>query len=201
MATRNLDKIVRPSSVAVVGASGRAKSVAFTALKNIVDGGFPGEIYPVNPKHRTVQGLKCFARVTELPIAPDLAMICTPARTVPQIVRDCGEAGIQGILILSAGFREASEEGGRTRAANQARGPTVRWDADHRPQLLRLDRATPQVERQLCRKDAEPGQSCLHLAVRRTVHFNSGLGSPRKHRLFTFHFNRKHARCGHWRPD
>lgn len=111
MATRNLDKIFRPNSVAVVGASGRSKSVGFTALRNLIESGFPGEVYPVNPKHKTIQGLKCVPRITDLAKTPDLAMICTPATTVPEVVRECGEARTRGLIILSAGFREASGEG------------------------------------------------------------------------------------------
>lgn len=111
MPTRNLDKIFRPKSVVIVGASGRPKSVGSTALKNLVDGGFPGQVYAVNPKHKTVQDLKCVPRVTDLSSTPDLAIICTPAPTVPTIVRECGEAGIRGLVILSAGFREVSAEG------------------------------------------------------------------------------------------
>lgn len=111
MPIRNLDKIFAPKTVAVIGASKRASSVGSTVLQNLIGGGFSGAVYPVNPKYSDISGTPCFKSVSELPKAVDLAVICTPARTVPEIVHQCGEAGILGLVILSAGFREASPEG------------------------------------------------------------------------------------------
>jgi acetyltransferase len=111
MPIHNLDKIFHPQSVAVVGASRRSQSVGHTVLHNLIDGGFKGDVYPVNPKYEAIGNTPCFADVATLPKAADLVVICTPARTVPEIVRQCGEAGILGILILSAGFRETGEAG------------------------------------------------------------------------------------------
>jgi len=90
---RNLDKIFRPQRVAVVGASDSPKSVGYTVLRNLVSSGFPGVIYPVNPKHEAVQGIQAYPDVGSLPRVPDLAVVCTPAPVVPGIVRQCGEAG------------------------------------------------------------------------------------------------------------
>ncbi|HUY93317.1 MAG TPA: GNAT family N-acetyltransferase [Pirellulales bacterium] len=111
MAVRNLEKIFRPQSVAVVGASDQPGKVGYTLLKNLVDAGFPGPIYPVNAKRPTVQGLPAVARISDLPSPPDLAVISTPAPTVPAVVRECGDMGIRGIVIISAGFREVGAEG------------------------------------------------------------------------------------------
>jgi len=108
---RNLDKIFKPQRIAVVGASNNPQSVGYTVLKNLIGSGFQGVVYPVNPKREAVQGIQAYPSVKELPKAPDLAVICTPARTVPGIVRECGEAGIRGLIIISAGFKEAGEEG------------------------------------------------------------------------------------------
>ncbi len=110
MSIRNLDKIFRPESIAVIGASERPTSVGFTVLRNLTDG-FQGDVFPVNPKHSSVQDRRCYAGIGDLPSSPDLAVVCTPAKTVPEIVGQCGEAGILGLLILSAGFQEAGEEG------------------------------------------------------------------------------------------
>lgn len=107
----NLDKVFHPQSIAVVGASRRSKSVGQTVLRNLLHGGFGGDVYPVNPKYEAIDGTPCFADVTALPKVPDLAVISTPARTVPEIVRQCGEVGIEGLVILSAGFRETGEAG------------------------------------------------------------------------------------------
>ncbi|RLE30664.1 GNAT family N-acetyltransferase [Candidatus Acetothermia bacterium] len=111
MSIRNLDKIFKPQRIAVVGASNNPQSVGYTVLKNLIGSGFQGVVYPVNPKREAVQGIQAYPSVKELPKAPDLAVICTPARTVPGIVRECGEAGIRGLIIISAGFKEAGEEG------------------------------------------------------------------------------------------
>lgn len=111
MPIRNLDKIFRPQSVAVVGASRRQRSVGATVLSNLIDGGFQGELHPVNPKYGSIHDRKCVPNVASISTPVDLAVICTPARTVPDIVRECGEAGILGLVILSAGFRESGEGG------------------------------------------------------------------------------------------
>lgn len=107
----NLDKIFAPTNVAVIGASCRAGSVGNTVLRNLLAGGFRGAIYPVNPKHKQLLELECYASVAKLPNVVDLAIICTPAMTVPSVVEQCGLEGINGVIILSAGFREAGEAG------------------------------------------------------------------------------------------
>jgi acetyltransferase len=108
---RNLDKIFEPHRVAVVGASDAPTSVGYTVLRNLVGSGFRGVVYPVNPKREAVQGIQAYKDIPTLPHAPDLAVICTPAPSVPALVRQCGEAGTRGIVIISAGFREIGPEG------------------------------------------------------------------------------------------
>lgn len=111
MATQNLSKIFHPQSIAVIGASDRVGSVGHTVLENLQRAGFEGEVYAVNPKHSSVLGVQCFPSVGELPETVDLAIIATPAATVPGIVRGCGEQGILGLIIVSAGFREVGAAG------------------------------------------------------------------------------------------
>ena len=111
MSIRNLDKIFRPNRVAVIGASDTTASVGYTVLQNLVGSGFQGVVYPVNAKREAVQGIHAYKDIPSLPHAPDLAIICTPAPTVPAIVRQCGEAGTRGLIIISAGFREIGAEG------------------------------------------------------------------------------------------
>ena len=111
MSILNLDKIFAPERVAVIGASDTPHSVGYTVLHNLIGSGFPGVVYPVNSKREAVQGIQAYKDVASLPHAPDLAVICTPATTVPQLVRSLGEAGTRGIVIISAGFREIGEEG------------------------------------------------------------------------------------------
>jgi acetyltransferase len=107
----NLDKIFSPRRVAVIGASDSPTSVGYTVLRNLIGSGFRGVVYPVNMKRESVQGIEAHKDIPSLPHPPDLAVICTPARTVPGIIRECGEAGTRGVVIISAGFREIGKEG------------------------------------------------------------------------------------------
>ena len=111
MAIRNLEKIFRPHRVAIVGASDQPGKVGFTLLRNMITAGFAGVVYPVNAKRDSVQGIQAYASVADLPHPVDLAVICTPAATVPQVIRQCGEAGTRGAIVISAGFREVGEAG------------------------------------------------------------------------------------------
>jgi len=111
MPIKTLDKIFRPKRIALIGVSNNPDSVAGIALKNLVGGGFQGVVYPINPKYEAVMGITCYPDVKSVPKIPDLAVIMTAAKLVPKLVRECGEAGIHGIIIMSAGFKEAGEEG------------------------------------------------------------------------------------------
>ncbi len=111
MDIRKLDRIFNPKRIALVGVGPNPKSVGGTILTNLVGGGFPGVVYPVNPSSEAVMGIPCFPSVRDLPKTPDLGIIVAPAAQVPNLVRECGEAGILGLVINSAGFREVGPEG------------------------------------------------------------------------------------------
>ncbi len=111
MGIRKLRHIFRPQRIALIGVKNDPKSIGGITLSNLVGGGFKGVVYPVNPNHEAVLGIPCYPDVKSLPKAPDLAVITTPAEVVPQLVRECGEAGIQGIIIMSAGFKEIGQKG------------------------------------------------------------------------------------------
>ncbi len=111
MAIKKLDSIFKPKRIALIGVSNNPDSVGGITLRNLVGGGFNGVVYPVNPKREAVFGIPCYPDVKSLPKVPDLAVIMTAAKSVPQLVRECGEAGVNGIIIMSAGFKEAGEEG------------------------------------------------------------------------------------------
>ncbi|MEM2146320.1 MAG: bifunctional acetate--CoA ligase family protein/GNAT family N-acetyltransferase [Candidatus Jordarchaeaceae archaeon] len=106
-----MEKIFNPRSIAVIGASDEEGSVGYRLIRNLIGVGYRGVVYPVNPRKTSVQGIQAYPSVEELPRQADLAVIATPARTVPDIVEQCGKAGIQGIIIISAGFRETGAEG------------------------------------------------------------------------------------------
>jgi len=109
--TENLDKIFNPKKIAVIGASDEEGSVGAKLIRNLVGVGYTGVVYPVNPFRPTVQGITAYPSVTKIPWQIDLAIIATPAHTVPQIVEECGKAGVAGAIIISAGFRETGKEG------------------------------------------------------------------------------------------
>jgi len=111
MPITKLDSIFRPKRIALIGVSNNPDSVGGITLRNLVGGGFDGVVYPINPKREAVMGIACFPDVKSLPKTPDLAIIMTAAVTVPGIIKECGEAGIKGIIIMSAGFKESGEEG------------------------------------------------------------------------------------------
>ena len=111
MVTVNLDKIFNPKSIALVGASDEEGSVGYTLMKNLTESGYKGNVYPVNIRKSNILGFKVFQTVNQLPETVDLSIIATPAKTVPKIVEQCGKAGILGIIIISAGFKEIGLEG------------------------------------------------------------------------------------------
>jgi len=109
--TENLDKVFNPQRIAVIGASEREDAVGFRLLQNLIGVGYKGVVYPVNPFRPTVQGITAYPNIKRIPRQVDLAIIATPAHTVPQIIEECGTAGVPGVIIVSAGFKEAGEEG------------------------------------------------------------------------------------------
>lgn len=106
-----LDAIFRPKAVALIGATERQGSVGRTILWNLLTNSFGGTIFPVNPKRRNVLGIKSYPSVQDIPEPVDLAIIVTPAPTVPGIIRDCVAVGVRGAIVISAGFKEIGPEG------------------------------------------------------------------------------------------
>jgi acetyltransferase len=106
-----LNPLFEPASIAMFGASEREDSVGQVVFRNLLGAGFKGKIYAVNPKRSKVQGQPCHPDLESIREPVDLAIIATPARTVPAIVDACGEHGVRAMIILSAGFREVGEAG------------------------------------------------------------------------------------------
>jgi len=111
MGSNDLKAFFHPSSIAVIGASESAGKLGHEILKNLVEGGFPGALYPINPKSEHILDLACFKNVKDVPDTVDLAVLIIPARFVPQAITDCGEKGVKGAIIISGGFGEAGPEG------------------------------------------------------------------------------------------
>jgi acetyltransferase len=112
VSVRNLEALFRPASVAVIGATDRAGSIGALVMRNLQQGGFAGPLWPVNPKRDTVAGQRAWASVAQLPQAPELAVICTPARTVPGLIAELGRKGTRAAIVLTAGLKAAAEPGG-----------------------------------------------------------------------------------------
>ena len=106
-----LEVMFKPKSVAVVGATERAGSVARTILWNLISTSFGGTIFPVNPKYNSILGIKAYPNIAAIPDPVDLAVIVTPAKTVPGIIEECVNAGVSAAIIISAGFKETGPEG------------------------------------------------------------------------------------------
>jgi acetyltransferase len=106
-----LEAFFKPRSIAVVGASREPKKVGHKIFRNLVDSGFQGSLYPINPKAEDLIGFKCYPSVTEVPDDVDLAVIAVPAKIVPIVAEQCGVKGVRGIVVISAGFSETGREG------------------------------------------------------------------------------------------
>lgn len=108
---RALDVFFSPRSVAVIGATENQGSVGRTILWNLISSPFGGTVFPVNPKRAGVLGIKAYPRIGDVPDPVDLAVIVTPARTVPGLIGECIDRGVRGVVIISAGFKETGPEG------------------------------------------------------------------------------------------
>lgn len=106
-----LSAIFNPKSVAVIGATDRPGSVGRTVLWNLIRSPFGGTVLPVNPKRHNVLGIKAYPSIQAIPDPVDLAIIITPAPTVPGLIRECIEANVPGAIVMSAGFKEAGAAG------------------------------------------------------------------------------------------
>lgn len=130
MSIRNFNSLFDPGSVAVIGASLRPGSIGATVLNNMAEGGYAGALWPVNPKYDALLGVRCYGKVSALPQAPDLAIICTPAATVPGLIAELGARGTRAAVVLSKGLDETTVGGGKS--ARQAMLEAAK------PHLLRI---------------------------------------------------------------
>ncbi|MBI1914830.1 MAG: bifunctional acetate--CoA ligase family protein/GNAT family N-acetyltransferase [Planctomycetes bacterium] len=107
----SLDPIFRPRSVAVVGASATPGSVGSILIRNLIENPFGGVVYPVNPKRKAVHGVLCYPDLAAVPEPVNLAVIATPAATVPGVIKECVDRGIPTAIVISAGFSELGPDG------------------------------------------------------------------------------------------
>jgi acetyltransferase len=111
-----LDVIFSPRNVAVIGATETEGSVGRTILRNLISHPFGGTVFPVNPKRSSVQGIHAYPKIADVPAQVDLAVVVTPALSVPGVIEECVEAGVKGAIIISAGFKEVGKAGAQLEA-------------------------------------------------------------------------------------
>jgi acetyltransferase len=126
MTIRNLDAVFRPRSVAVIGASERPGSIGRALVENVA--AFPGDVFAVNPRHDRVMERRAYASIAAVPSVPDLAIVATPAMTVPAIVDELAKRGVRGAVVVSSGLGAGTDAGRALRATLDA----------HRQRLLRV---------------------------------------------------------------
>jgi acetyl coenzyme A synthetase (ADP forming)-like protein len=117
---KDLRPIFEPRSVVVIGASRQPGSVGYAVLDGLLNAGFTGVVYPVNPKARAIRGVRAYPTVREVPDEIDLAVIVVPAPVVPQVMEECGQRGVKGAVVISAGFKETGPEGAALEAQVKA---------------------------------------------------------------------------------
>jgi acetyltransferase len=112
-----LTPLFEPSSVAVIGASERAGSIGAVLITNMLAAQYAGALYAINPKYKSVQGVPCFDAIGKVPPRVDLAVVATPPRTVPDVIEQCGRAGVRAAVVITAGFSEAGPAGAKLERA------------------------------------------------------------------------------------
>lgn len=106
-----LDILFKPGSIAVLGASKNPAKIGNAVVRNLLASKYEGIIYPVNPKDKLIENLTCYASVLDIPDPVDLAVMCVPARLVCGAAEECGRAGVKGLVVITAGFKEIGAEG------------------------------------------------------------------------------------------
>ncbi len=106
-----LEFLFNPKTISVIGASKSPNKIGYAILDNIIKSGFKGSIYPVNPGEEEIAGLKTYGSVKDIKEGLDLAVISVPARHVVQVAEECGQAGVKGLIVITAGFKEVGKEG------------------------------------------------------------------------------------------
>lgn len=105
-----LDKMLRPKTVAVVGASATPGKIGYTVINNLIKGGYTGKIYPINPTCTEILGLKCYPSISEVPGEVDSAIITIPAKAMSEVTEACGKKGVKGLIVITSGFSESGRK-------------------------------------------------------------------------------------------
>ena len=102
----NLSGLLKPKSIAIVGASATPGKIGNTVIKNLIDSGYTGDVYPVNPKETEILGYKCYESILDIPGSVDAAVITVPAKYSIDVTKECGEKGVKGLIVITSGYSE-----------------------------------------------------------------------------------------------
>jgi len=156
----DLESLLSPKAIALIGATDRDGSVGQTLVTNLLLGKSERKIYFVNPKRESAMGEECYASVADVPEQVDMAIVATPAATVPQIVEECGQAGVGGMVIISAGFREAGQSG--RKIEDEAAAVRTRYGMRILgPNCLGIIRPHANLNATFLRQNPEPGRTAF----------------------------------------
>jgi acetyltransferase len=160
MGTHFLDRLFAPETIAVFGANERTDSIAGRVYDNLRQGGFAGSIYAVNPKHEQIYGQPCYKSLQAIGKPVDLAVIATPAKTIPKIISACGERGVRAAIVISTGFNDSDKRGSKLKKAllKAAKAHQVRILG---PNCLGLIRPRAGMNASFSKNTARPGQLAL----------------------------------------
>ena len=154
-----LQVFFKPRSVAVIGASRREGSVGNEIVRNLIECGYPGKIYPINPKAEEIRGIPCYRSVLKVKDEIDLGVIAVPAPIVPKVAEEAGRKGVKCLIVISAGFKEAGAEGARLEEALVGRAADLGLEGIPRPPERERDQwereAAQMVPRRLYRGPME----------------------------------------------
>ena len=161
-----LKRMLNPQTVALIGVTEKEDTPGRTLLENLCSWSKDSrKIFMVNPNRKTVLGHECYPEISAVPEHIDLSIIVTPAPTVPEIVEECGKVDTEGIIIISAGFREIGEEGRRLEGSDQDDQGSI-WNENHWPQLSGCHQTPCRFECFHLKGLAERREHCLHLPER-----------------------------------
>ncbi|MEO1784161.1 acetate--CoA ligase family protein [Thermodesulfobium sp. 4217-1] len=108
-----MDMFFKPKSIAIIGASSEEKKLGYAVLKNVIDGGYNGNIYPINPKSDSILGYKCYKSVLDIPEDIELAVFVIPSKFVNPVMKECAQKNVKGAIVITAGFKETGVEGAK----------------------------------------------------------------------------------------
>ena len=196
MTIRDLDKLLAPKSVALIGASARQGSVGATIARNLLDAGLPGPVWLVNPKQGEIAGVRCYENLASLPGTPDLAVIAIPPGPIPALIAELGERGTRAAVVITAApHGDGAAFDAAMLARRKARGVRILG-----PNCLGMIVPGAGLNASFAHTSAPRRRPRARLAVGRHRHLGARLGEGARHRLFPPRLARQHDRRRCRRP-